>query len=74
MTDLKQRAEALREMLDRPHTDDEWDRNIPERWIKAVETLLRVMEGMPPENDDGHGYEAGFNACRAEILKLMEGE
>lgn len=89
MTDLKQRAEALREAVSRHPDSTEYraecgccyllnGKEDYEIIIKAAQTLLRVMEGMPiaeyPDNEDDsmcEGYASGFNACRAEILKLM---
>lgn len=80
---LKQRAERLREALiwkprwNGEYTPSPYSVSDIQTVIKAAETLLRLMEGFPGKCEElqppGRWFN-GFNACRAEVLNIIEGE
>lgn len=73
---LKQRAERLREVVKSALSVDAYEMSDYQRegLIEAAETLLRLMEEFPAKMYEASEYEQGFNYCRAEVLKIIEGE
>lgn len=47
--------------------------------LGVAEERARILKGLPEKSDDvddfgGIAHQLGFNQCRAEIVRLLEGE